>query len=174
MREIKFRGMDISGEWHYGLLSISQGKGSQPPIGCYISNRAGMPWAYAVRPETVGQFTGLLDKNGKEIYEGDIVRENTVILGETSYEILGKIGERSIEQCKKYVVHFQKTLPCGFVAIRTDIYMNPPNKEHSFPFNYSHIQQNCLDSYNFSNNHRDYEVIGNIYENKELLESEKC
>lgn len=65
-REIKFRGMDVEGNWHIGNLAILPEDVRHLKKGHYISNEAGLPFAYQVRPETVGQYTGL-----KEMYEGD-------------------------------------------------------------------------------------------------------
>lgn len=73
MREIKFRG--FNGEkWLYGDLAIDY-KTKQATIS---DDRR---WRHPVRFYTVGQFTGLKDVNGKEIYEGDIIKTQESEIG---------------------------------------------------------------------------------------------
>lgn len=147
MREIKFRGKRLdNGEWVYGWVVVDWHGNPYiitefgTDITCCSDCGSNDQAAYEVYPETVGQFTGLTDKNGKKIFEGDIIE-----IGGYKYVIM--YGEFDSNVIKKY---------CEFYGC----------KKHHKGYG---LFARCGDNDCIIENNRAMAVIGNIHENPELL-----
>ncbi len=74
MREIKFRGKRNDGKgWCFGNVQAPFPTDDNPTYNLWFMNDTNHIQREVI-PETVGQFTGVTDKNGREIYEGDIIK----------------------------------------------------------------------------------------------------
>lgn len=128
-REIKFRAKNKNGEWIVGDIHLQ----CKTPHIHYVGDK------YLIDVDTISQYTGLKDINGKEIYEGDIIKG----LDSTKNDILHVVKwDDQTASFEAYLIPFDKHL-------------------HKSP-----LSQNWLDFF-------DKEVIGNIFDNPELLQKEK-
>ena len=143
MRTIKFRGKKpTNGVWVYGSLVYS----NEIQAAIYFQTGRGlvksMEWVY-VNPETVGQFTGFLDKNGKEIYEGDVLRSD-----EYPYSC---IGDKERDNYYAVVYYCEKGACFGIVMVKN------PNSS------VAGISDGILDDVE-REKMQDFEVIGNVHD----------
>ena len=152
-REIKFRGKRSNGRWVYGSLVMSEN--IKPAI--YYEECKGLVkqigWCY-INSDSIGQYTGLKDKNGKEIYEGDVLRL-TVPDGSTRYFIV------------EWATEDRKLMPLsGFVHdgnnIRISGWCFNWNGYRLYPTVIGDVPDNEV-----------MEIVGNVTDNPELLKGDK-
>ena len=154
-RENKFRGKRLSdGEWVYGDLLHN--------VDCvkireWEADVNQIPKSYVVDDKTVGQFTGLKDKNGVEIYEGDIVKFEL-----DGYQVIGEV----VEICGSFGIMFDE--------LDNDVLENNTDCDNTYCGLYIDNFLTLLEiAWNFEAGFEDtfenIEVIGNKYDNPELL-----
>ena len=121
MRKIKFRGKPRENrKWYYGSLVYSE----EINAAIYFQTGNGlvkvMDWVY-VNPETIGQFTGLYDCEGKEIFEGDILDFNGLkvevrfVRGVFAFLVNGNLDDELCGDCRTDL----------FAKVIGNIYENP-------------------------------------------------
>nr|DAG37346.1 MAG TPA: YopX protein [Caudoviricetes sp.] len=124
MREILFRGKRVdNNEWVYGFLSKSRGNNHFLSL-CIDHEENGVMLSSIVEPETIGQYTGLSDKSGVKIFEGDIVRysgEKHIVVFETR----GETGYFGIKIDHIETWGFCLSVPAKLMEVIGNIHDNP-------------------------------------------------
>lgn len=151
MREILFRGKsEYNGEWVFGSLHIEYGETDRDGNRNLDHRILGVRGeCYYVIPETVGQFVGVSDKNGKKIFEGDIIRTDN--------------GKQSAVSVVKYGDFRPKMI---FRMFRDFIGYEPPQSMHGA------YCETLKEQMALFNSPTCIEVIDNIHDNPELMEDE--